>query len=52
MAQYSILSTQYSIRKTSMAIRFSRSLVPRLIVLAFLFARIYSRGFVYLYVLK
>lgn len=52
MAQYSILNTKYSIRKTSKTIRFSRGLVPRLIVVAFLFARINSTGFVYVYILK
>ena len=52
MAQYSILNTKYSIRKTSKTIRFSRGLVPRLIVVAFLFARINSTCFVYGCVLK
>ena len=49
MAQYSILNTRY-IKQANTS--FSSGLVPRLIVIAFLFARINSRDFVYGYVLK
>ena len=48
MAQYSILNTQYSILNTQYVKQantsFSSGLVPRLIVVAFLFARINSRA--------